>query len=42
MTQLTSPIIERQHIEAVPGRCGGKPCIAGHRIRVQEGYRAVE
>lgn len=22
------------HIETVPGRCGGKPCIAGTRIRV--------
>lgn len=23
-----------QHIESVPGKCGGKPCIAGTRIRV--------
>lgn len=23
-----------QHIETVPGKCGGKPCIAGTRIRV--------
>lgn len=22
------------HIESAPGRCGGKPCIAGTRIRV--------
>lgn len=22
------------HIELTPGVCGGKPCIAGHRIRV--------
>ena len=22
------------HIEIVPGKCGGKPCIAGTRIRV--------
>lgn len=27
---------EKQHIESVPGRCGGKPCIVGHRIRVQD------
>jgi uncharacterized protein (DUF433 family) len=27
---------ERQHIEAVADRCGGKPCIVGHRIRVQD------
>ncbi|HEX5245292.1 MAG TPA: DUF433 domain-containing protein [Tepidisphaeraceae bacterium] len=24
----------RQHISATPGLCGGKPCIAGTRIRV--------
>lgn len=24
------------HIEITPGKCGGKPCIAGHRIRVQD------
>ena len=24
----------RQHIEATPGVCGGKPCIVGTRIRV--------
>ena len=24
------------HIEATPGTCGGKPRIAGHRIRVQD------
>ncbi len=23
-----------QHIESVPGKCGGKPCIADTRIRV--------
>jgi uncharacterized protein (DUF433 family) len=27
---------EEQHIEATPGVCGGKPRIAGHRIRVQD------
>ena len=26
----------REHIEATPGVCGGKPRIAGHRIRVMD------
>ena len=25
-----------EHIEATPGVCGGRPRIAGHRIRVQD------
>jgi uncharacterized protein (DUF433 family) len=25
-----------RHIEATPGVCGGKPRIAGHRIRIQD------
>lgn len=25
-----------QHIESIPGRCGGKPCIVGTRIRVYD------
>ena len=29
-------ILERTHIECTPGVCGGKPRIAGHRIRVQD------
>jgi uncharacterized protein (DUF433 family) len=28
--------IDSQHIESVPGRCGGKPCIVGTRIRVYD------
>lgn len=24
------------HIEKTPGICGGRPCIAGHRVRVQD------
>jgi uncharacterized protein (DUF433 family) len=24
------------HIEVTPGICGGRPCISGHRIRVQD------
>lgn len=27
---------QRQHIEMTPGVCGGRPRIAGHRIRVQD------
>jgi len=30
--------LERQHIESTPGVCGGKPRIAGSRIRVQDVY----
>ena len=29
----TTPI---EHIEMTPGVCGGRPRIAGHRIRVQD------
>jgi uncharacterized protein (DUF433 family) len=29
---MSSNIVE--HIESRPGRCGGKPCVAGTRIRV--------
>jgi uncharacterized protein (DUF433 family) len=28
--------IRSQHIEITPGICGGKPRIAGHRIRVED------
>lgn len=33
MAQLTT-----SHIEIVPEKCGGRPCIAGTRIRVQDIY----
>ena len=36
MTQPNYSNAERKHIESAPGRCGGKPCIVGHRIRVQD------
>jgi len=26
----------REHIEATPGVCGGRPRIAGHRVRVMD------
>jgi uncharacterized protein (DUF433 family) len=32
----TSSSIEKRHIEATPGTCGGKPRVAGHRVRVQD------
>jgi uncharacterized protein (DUF433 family) len=32
---MSIPIIN-SHIEITPGICGGKPRIAGHRIRVQD------
>jgi len=28
--------VSSEHIQITPGVCGGKPHIAGHRIRVQE------
>jgi len=28
--------MENKHIEIIPGICGGKPHISGHRIRVQD------
>jgi len=33
-SQMPPPIAE--HIELTPGVCGGKPRIAGHRIRVRD------
>ena len=32
---MIQPVIEN-HVEVTPGVCGGKPRIAGHRIRVQD------
>ena len=32
------PQLEKVHIESTPGTCGGKPRIAGTRIRVQDVY----
>jgi uncharacterized protein (DUF433 family) len=28
--------VDKQHITRTPGVCGGRACIAGHRIRVQD------
>ena len=30
------PVVSREHIAVVPGYCGGKAHIAGHRIKVQQ------
>jgi uncharacterized protein (DUF433 family) len=32
------PTVSAEHISITPGVCGGKPCIAGTRIRVQDLY----
>jgi uncharacterized protein (DUF433 family) len=32
------PTTTKQHIESRPGVCGGRPCIVGTRIRVQDIY----
>jgi uncharacterized protein (DUF433 family) len=34
--ETPSRVISTEHIVATPGTCGGKPRIAGHRIRVQD------
>jgi uncharacterized protein (DUF433 family) len=33
---MSKTSIISEHIEIIPGVCGGKPRIAGHRIRVQD------
>ena len=35
---MDSAAPENRHVEITPGVCGGKPRIAGHRIRVQDIY----
>ena len=37
MSQALTPV-EKIHITRAPGVCGGKACVAGHRIRVQDIY----
>ncbi|MEG3844480.1 DUF433 domain-containing protein [Microcoleus sp. herbarium14] len=36
MTQIPMASVIQEHIEITPGVCGGKPRIAGHRIKVQD------
>ncbi len=38
MTDATSYNVTAAHITRTPGVCGGKPCIAGRRIRVYHIY----
>lgn len=35
---IVSPLAPQQHITSSPDVCGGRPCIAGTRIRVQDIY----
>jgi uncharacterized protein (DUF433 family) len=36
---MSTPAIQvRQHVTSTPGVCGGKPCVAGTRVRVQDVY----
>ena len=37
-TMATVTKTEKQHITRVPGICGGKPCVAGTRVRVWDVY----
>ena len=36
ISKMSQLLIIREHIEITPGVCGGKPRIAGHRIKVQD------
>lgn len=38
MDKIISYNVTAAHITQTPGVCGGKPCIAGRRIRVQDIY----
>src|SRR5690349_19955913 len=38
MTDKQTYNVTAAHITKTPGVCGGKPCIAGRRIRVQDIY----
>lgn len=38
MSGATGTISPRIHVTCTPGVCGGRPCIAGSRIRVQDIY----
>jgi len=33
---IAHPLTEKQHIAVTAGVCGGRPCIAGTRVRVQD------
>jgi uncharacterized protein (DUF433 family) len=36
MTMATAPATAYPHIAKTPGVCGGKPCVAGTRVRVMD------
>lgn len=38
MTDQITYNVTEAHITQTPGICGGKPCIAGRRIRIQDVY----
>jgi uncharacterized protein (DUF433 family) len=38
MGQTSPPISEKVHITCTDDVCGGKPCVAGTRVRVQDIY----
>ena len=38
MSETQAYNVTAAHITQTPGICGGKPCIAGRRIRVQDVY----
>jgi uncharacterized protein (DUF433 family) len=38
MARTTDILPPKSHIASTPGVCGGRPCIAGSRIRVQDIY----
>ncbi|MBI1260070.1 MAG: DUF433 domain-containing protein [Chloroflexi bacterium] len=38
MADIQAYNVTAAHITQTPGICGGKPCIAGRRIRVQDVY----
>lgn len=33
-SDISGGVMENKHIDAVPGRCGGRACVAGTRVRV--------
>lgn len=37
-TKKAPPVILGPGVTSTPGVCGGKPCIAGHRIRILDIY----
>lgn len=42
MSETQAYNVTAAHITQTPGICGGKPCIAGRRIRVQDVYEWYE